>query len=1515
MISSVASAFQRSVAVVLGVDRYPPGLPSLTTARTDATALAACLASDHGFDVVTLLDADVTRKAVEATLVGLPATLAENDRVVFYFAGHGLSLPSDRGPEGYLILADADARDAETFFPMRDLRDHLDALPCRHMLVILDCCFAGTFRWSARRDVVVPGVATYRETFERYVRRRAWQVLVSASHDEQARDSLDVHTTRIERGLHSPFAEALLAGLAGAADYTRDHLIVAAELELFIRDRVERATGFEQTPQLYKLERHDRGEFVFQVPGTVLVLEPAPALAPSNCPYRGLEPYAASDSALFFGRRKVVRALTERVKTQPFTAIVGRSGSGKTSLLGAGVLPALRTPDFEVVWGRPGPTPRATLAAEIAEGTSLIERIRTWMERGGERRLVVVVDQCEELVTLAPRDERDAVLTELAQAIERFGPRLRVVLSMRTEFDPLLRASRLEPLWRGNVFAVPPLTQDELREVIEQPARAHELSFEPAAIVDDLINETIAMPGGLPLLSFTLRELYLACVRRDDDRLLTREDYDRIGGFSGAIASRASATLADLVARDPAIEATVRRVFLRMLVRHGDDWLRRRVPIAELHHGEPHEDERVVAVLRTFEAARLLVSDGDDWEPAHDELVRSWPALVTWRAEFTQFALQRELSQAATAWERHDRRPGYLWKDDARLPEAARVLRSGGDWLNQAERAFVARSLAARRRSMVRRYALLGLALLAAATGLWIWDGWYRSNTQYFLSNVRRWGAPTGIHPLSASEARARGDAVRITRRGRYGRVERLELVSNGEPCRQRTIDAVPELQVLPISNGARTPCVWGFGYEGDTERLVRETATDVDGRVVYSLSFRPSVGDQIRLAEYTDEDGRDSRGPTGSAELIEFRRDAAGLDIESRYLLRDGRTLGTNEDGYAILGASYDARGNQISGVYLDDHGAPMRNVDGHAGFRRVYDANDNEVEVICVDEAGRPTLHAQGFASYRSTFDVHGNELERAYFDERGAPTRRKDGFSVVRHRYDDRGYDVVGSYFDESGAPIRSTEGFATYRRTYDERGQEIEVTYLDEHGQPTRARHGYAGYRRRFDDHGREREVDYIDERGRPTANDQGYASYRRQFDARGRELEIAYFDEQGRPTTNKNGSAVTRRGYDERGYEVDTSYLDPAGHPAIIKYGFARLHRTFNARGQATEQQYIGLDDKPVRLAEGYSRVTTTYDTRGNELAVAYFDDKGQRARIDAGYAGYRSTYDARGNRTSRTYVDELDEPMLLSDGYAGYQSTFDHLGRETDRWYVGVTGAHVRIPEGYVGYHSSFDARGREIARAYLDDNGLPTNHRDGNAIFHRVFDARGNEVERSFYDSDLRRVNITAGYAMARSRFDARGNEIEVAFFDVHEQPVRLPGGYAIYRNDYDASNRRVRLRYFDEHDRPIRDGNGVAGYRSGYDAWGNETERTYFDEAGQPTPHKRGITIVRSQYDARGNEIEVAYFGPTGAPVAYAGGGPVRVRMEYDAVGRPTRSTGFDLHGVALGEPARFLTLTPPP
>ena len=207
----LSSSFAHSFALVIGIDQYVNGLPLLR--------IVEVLTADHGYTVSLMIDSAATGPALKRILnETLPGQITANDRLLVYFAGHGLAEDGDDGPVGYFVPQDARRDDLTTLLPMITVCQALEALPCRHLLLILDCCFAGAFRWATTRQLRVMPLTLYRERYERFVHDPAWEVLTSAASDQTAADITARLGKRRDDGQHSPFALALFDALAGKAD-------------------------------------------------------------------------------------------------------------------------------------------------------------------------------------------------------------------------------------------------------------------------------------------------------------------------------------------------------------------------------------------------------------------------------------------------------------------------------------------------------------------------------------------------------------------------------------------------------------------------------------------------------------------------------------------------------------------------------------------------------------------------------------------------------------------------------------------------------------------------------------------------------------------------------------------------------------------------------------------------------------------------------------------------------------------------------------------------------------------------------------------------------------------------------------------------------------------------------------------------------------------------------------------------------------------------------------------------
>ncbi len=761
------SEFSHNLAVVVGIDRYTNGIAPLQTAVSDVRAIAHQLQQAHHYQVLSYINEQATLANLQHLLtVILPQQVKPDSRLLLYFAGHGIALNGDEQPEGYLIPQDATTGNTSGYLSMPMLQAALSKLPCRHFLGILDCCFAGMFRWSSTRDISYVPDVIYKERYDRFIQDAAWQIITSAAYDQRALDSLSIETDRGQVGNHSPFATALLEALSGEADLypaakksisAGDGVITATELYLYIRDRVEpiaAAREQRQTPGLWPLRRHDKGEYIFLSPEHPLNLPPAPVLSPSKNPYRGLKAFEPADSDLFFGRQRLSQQLFKAVSQQPLTVVLGASGSGKSSLAKAGLVAKLmQQARSEAVSGvvdhwqvlpvlRLGDDPFSALQqmlSEEGEGQeTLTDYVNDWRRRVPGCRVVLVIDQFEELITLgASEPERESFLEMLNRTIATHPNQLRLVLTLRSDFEPQLQSTALKPYWHDARFIVTPMSRADLRAAIVQPAAARVIHFQSDdaehSLVDRLIDEVAEMPGALPLLSFTLSELYLKYLERQNEakrkgqiieRTITEADYRELGGVARSLTQRADEEYETLVARDPKYALTIRNMMLRLVAVNGAQIARRSVLLEEFDY-PTIENQRVQTVIQQFTAARLLVkgegADGRIYvEPAHDALVLGWQRLLAWQQiEKADLILQRRLTSAAQEWRSRPAKeaPKFLWHANPYLDVFQQMLKINSHRLNKLETTFVQKSLLRRRQNASWRWRI-AIATILGLSGL-----------------------------------------------------------------------------------------------------------------------------------------------------------------------------------------------------------------------------------------------------------------------------------------------------------------------------------------------------------------------------------------------------------------------------------------------------------------------------------------------------------------------------------------------------------------------------------------------------------------------------------------------------------------------------------------------------------------------------------------------------------------------------------------------------------------------------
>ena len=418
-----------------------------------------------------------------------------------------------------------------------------------------------------------------------------------------------------------------------------------------------------------------------------------------RCPFPGLMAFLPEDSDYFFGREALVENLQRRLKEHNFLAVLGPSGSGKSSLVLAGLVPAL---DLPWAYLTPGSDPSAAL--------NIVK----------EEHRLIVIDQFEELFTLTTNETiRQDFITRLLELSQS----RKVVITMRADFwGEVARYNLLKNEMQAHQELVAPMNADELHQAIDRQAEKVGLRFE-ADLGQDILEDVQGEPGAMPLLQHALLLLW----ERRHGRWLRLDEYRAIGGMQKAIAGTADSLYENLT---PIEQERVRDIFMR-LTRLGDEPshdeirdTRRRVTIQELVPAGQNSEEVIALVSKLADARLVVTSEAPGTklqvvEVTHEALIRHWPRLRTWLDEDrSSLRLRETVRQAAFDWDLHQHDESLLIHRGGRLEDARQLSQSPRFAFNKLEQdyldaclAFVERERQVKER---RRRITLAISLVVA---------------------------------------------------------------------------------------------------------------------------------------------------------------------------------------------------------------------------------------------------------------------------------------------------------------------------------------------------------------------------------------------------------------------------------------------------------------------------------------------------------------------------------------------------------------------------------------------------------------------------------------------------------------------------------------------------------------------------------------------------------------------------------------------------------------------------------
>jgi len=682
-------------ALVIGIAQYQSSQMSrLPKAASDAEILAQVLEQYGGFDVKRLperwnaekkcfeISAD---KAVTAAEVGqelrtLLKERATKNEALIYFAGHGFTFSDTLGQqEGVLAASNCQVEmagkqviDYKYGISLASLNDLIQQSDLSSLVMLLDCCHSGYFLESQLVQRTLRAFSTQRDYY-----------LMAACRTFETAKSFKGEP-------NSYFTGAVLKGLA-SENAGRDRRVsgdrlfdyISGELKSFVQEPIRMGWGRSITLVTYPQLETTATEITFD----------------RKNPYLGLYAFEAEQEKYFCGREEAIRTLITHLTNSRFLSILGYSGSGKSSLIKAGLLPQLsrdRIPgssQWSVESFTPGKHPLGKLVDILAR------------HREQNPPFVIFMDQFEEVFTLCEDEsERQSFIRLIAEEMKDTERKSRMIIALRGDF--LSRCANYPDVLNlinhipTTTYIVESLGIKELQEAIEKPAELQGVKFE-GGLVPHIAEDVAGQPGALPLLQYALKELWRVCIEKPEspEPLLTKKGYEEIGGVEGALENRANVIYKSLSEGD---RNFVRKLFMELVqLGEGKEVTRRRVDWERLTAiaDSPEQLERVIGLLAGAQQ-RLIIVD-EKVEVAHEALLSQWKLLSGWIEEDREnIRISRRLEIACREWKKTYGKSDEALLTGVRLAEVEEWEKRVQPHLTGDEREFLGKSVGRRDREV-----------------------------------------------------------------------------------------------------------------------------------------------------------------------------------------------------------------------------------------------------------------------------------------------------------------------------------------------------------------------------------------------------------------------------------------------------------------------------------------------------------------------------------------------------------------------------------------------------------------------------------------------------------------------------------------------------------------------------------------------------------------------------------------------------------------------------------------------